>query len=262
MDDPRWEPGMPVLDRQPIGRRQDRIAETAADAAPEALHQPVGDRAGGRRAGDHRVERRHPDDEPAREAVRAGRRADPRHHHRRCGAPLLAQRARLDAGRSRPGDVPARLDRGRAARDRHRRSASRASSCSREGRRGREASPRPGWALHRPPRRRRPARLARGDPEPLHRVRRRPRRSVRSPGEERDRLVCAACGHIAYVNPRLVVSTIPVTDAGEVVLLAARLRAGPRVVGPAGRLPGGRRDRDRGRRPGDVRGDRPRRRAR
>lgn len=37
--------------------------------------------------------------------------------------------------------------------------------------------------------------------------------------EERDRLVCASCGHIAYVNPRLVVSTIPVTDAGEVVLL-------------------------------------------
>ena len=38
-------------------------------------------------------------------------------------------------------------------------------------------------------------------------------------GEERHRLVCASCGHIAYVNPRLVVSTIPVTDAGEVVLL-------------------------------------------
>src|SRR5512143_2153602 len=30
MDDPRWEPGMPVLDRQPIGaeRGPDRIAET------------------------------------------------------------------------------------------------------------------------------------------------------------------------------------------------------------------------------------------
>jgi ADP-ribose pyrophosphatase YjhB (NUDIX family) len=38
-------------------------------------------------------------------------------------------------------------------------------------------------------------------------------------GEERDRLSCAACGHITYVNPRLVVSTVPVTDAGEVVLL-------------------------------------------
>lgn len=38
-------------------------------------------------------------------------------------------------------------------------------------------------------------------------------------GEERERLSCAACGHITYVNPRLVVSTIPVTEAGEVVLL-------------------------------------------
>jgi len=39
------------------------------------------------------------------------------------------------------------------------------------------------------------------------------------PGEERDRLACPACGHIAYVNPRLVVSAIPVTDRGEVILL-------------------------------------------
>ncbi len=27
------------------------------------------------------------------------------------------------------------------------------------------------------------------------------------------------CGHIAYVNPRLVATTLPVTDAGEVVLI-------------------------------------------
>jgi ADP-ribose pyrophosphatase YjhB (NUDIX family) len=39
------------------------------------------------------------------------------------------------------------------------------------------------------------------------------------PGEERDRLLCPACGHIAYVNPRLVTTAIPVTDAGEVVLI-------------------------------------------
>jgi 8-oxo-dGTP diphosphatase len=39
------------------------------------------------------------------------------------------------------------------------------------------------------------------------------------PGEERPRLSCAACGHIAYVNPRLVVTAIPVTDTGDVVLL-------------------------------------------
>jgi ADP-ribose pyrophosphatase YjhB (NUDIX family) len=38
-------------------------------------------------------------------------------------------------------------------------------------------------------------------------------------GEGRDRLVCQACGHIAYVNPRLVVTVIPVTDTGEIVLL-------------------------------------------
>ena len=35
----------------------------------------------------------------------------------------------------------------------------------------------------------------------------------------RDRSWCSACGHIAYVNPKLVVTTIPVTEAGEVVLL-------------------------------------------
>jgi ADP-ribose pyrophosphatase YjhB (NUDIX family) len=39
------------------------------------------------------------------------------------------------------------------------------------------------------------------------------------PGEHRERLVCAACGFIAYVNPRLVVTTLPVIDSGELVLL-------------------------------------------
>src|SRR6187549_3044191 len=39
------------------------------------------------------------------------------------------------------------------------------------------------------------------------------------PGEHRERLVCGACGFIAYVNPRLVVSTLPVTEDGELVLL-------------------------------------------
>lgn len=38
-------------------------------------------------------------------------------------------------------------------------------------------------------------------------------------GDSRPRLACAECGHIAYANPKLVVTTIPVTDAGEVVLL-------------------------------------------
>jgi ADP-ribose pyrophosphatase YjhB (NUDIX family) len=38
-------------------------------------------------------------------------------------------------------------------------------------------------------------------------------------GEHRHRLSCPECGHIAYVNPRLVVTTLPVTDDGAVVLL-------------------------------------------
>jgi ADP-ribose pyrophosphatase YjhB (NUDIX family) len=39
------------------------------------------------------------------------------------------------------------------------------------------------------------------------------------PGEDRERLTCDACGYVAYVNPRLVVTCLPVTDAGEVMLL-------------------------------------------
>ncbi len=38
-------------------------------------------------------------------------------------------------------------------------------------------------------------------------------------GEDRERLACDSCGYIAYVNPRLVVTAIPVTDEGDVVLL-------------------------------------------
>ena len=39
------------------------------------------------------------------------------------------------------------------------------------------------------------------------------------PSEDRERLACNACGHIAYVNPRLVVTTLPVTADGDVMLL-------------------------------------------
>ncbi|MFL5757704.1 MAG: NUDIX domain-containing protein, partial [Chloroflexota bacterium] len=39
------------------------------------------------------------------------------------------------------------------------------------------------------------------------------------PNEDRDRLACPSCGFVAYVNPRLVVTTLPITDHGEVVLL-------------------------------------------
>lgn len=46
------------------------------------------------------------------------------------------------------------------------------------------------------------------------------------PGEDRERLACAACGHIAYVNPRLVVTTLPLTDAGEIVLIRRGIEPG------------------------------------
>lgn len=45
-------------------------------------------------------------------------------------------------------------------------------------------------------------------------------------GEDRHRLACGACGHVAYVNPRLVVTTIPVSDDGKVVLLRRGIEPG------------------------------------
>ncbi len=45
-------------------------------------------------------------------------------------------------------------------------------------------------------------------------------------GEDRERLACGSCGYIAYVNPRLVVTTIPVTDRGEVILLRRGIEPG------------------------------------
>ena len=45
-------------------------------------------------------------------------------------------------------------------------------------------------------------------------------------GEYRDRLTCDSCGFIAYVNPRLVVTTIPVTRDGKVVLLRRGIEPG------------------------------------
>jgi ADP-ribose pyrophosphatase YjhB (NUDIX family) len=45
-------------------------------------------------------------------------------------------------------------------------------------------------------------------------------------GEERHRLACASCGHIAYVNPRLVVTCLPLTEAGELVLIRRGLEPG------------------------------------
>ncbi len=50
--------------------------------------------------------------------------------------------------------------------------------------------------------------------------------SATLPEENRERLACAACGHIAYINPRVVVTTLPVTGSGEVVLLRRGIEPG------------------------------------
>jgi ADP-ribose pyrophosphatase YjhB (NUDIX family) len=44
--------------------------------------------------------------------------------------------------------------------------------------------------------------------------------------EERDRLACPSCGFIFYVNPRLVVTTLPITDRGEVMLIKRGIEPG------------------------------------
>ena len=45
-------------------------------------------------------------------------------------------------------------------------------------------------------------------------------------GEDRERLACPSCGHIAYVNPRLVVTVFPITEAGELVLIRRGIEPG------------------------------------
>ena len=45
-------------------------------------------------------------------------------------------------------------------------------------------------------------------------------------GEDRDRHACPSCGHIMYVNPRLVVTTLPITDDGEIVLIRRGIEPG------------------------------------
>src|SRR5438045_1744563 len=45
-------------------------------------------------------------------------------------------------------------------------------------------------------------------------------------GEDRKRLGCDACGFVAYVNPRLVATTIPVLADGRVVLLRRGIEPG------------------------------------
>lgn len=45
-------------------------------------------------------------------------------------------------------------------------------------------------------------------------------------GEERERLACPSCGFVFYVNPRLVVTTLPITDRGEVMLIRRGIEPG------------------------------------
>jgi ADP-ribose pyrophosphatase YjhB (NUDIX family) len=45
-------------------------------------------------------------------------------------------------------------------------------------------------------------------------------------GEDRHRSSCPACGHISYVNPRLVVTTLPITDDGRLVLIRRGIEPG------------------------------------
>jgi ADP-ribose pyrophosphatase YjhB (NUDIX family) len=45
-------------------------------------------------------------------------------------------------------------------------------------------------------------------------------------GEDRHRLACTRCGHIVYVNPRLVVTTFPITEEGEIVLIRRGIEPG------------------------------------
>ena len=46
------------------------------------------------------------------------------------------------------------------------------------------------------------------------------------PREDRPRYHCTECGHVAYVNPRVVATTLPITAAGEVVLIRRAIPPG------------------------------------
>lgn len=46
------------------------------------------------------------------------------------------------------------------------------------------------------------------------------------PGEERPRYSCTACGHVTYVNPRLVATALPITDDGRIVLIRRAIPPG------------------------------------
>jgi 8-oxo-dGTP diphosphatase len=45
-------------------------------------------------------------------------------------------------------------------------------------------------------------------------------------GEDRHRSSCPSCGHISYVNPRLVVTALPITHDGRLILLRRGIEPG------------------------------------
>ncbi len=45
-------------------------------------------------------------------------------------------------------------------------------------------------------------------------------------GEDRERHSCRACGRVTYVNPRLVVTALPITERDEVVLIRRAIQPG------------------------------------
>ena len=46
------------------------------------------------------------------------------------------------------------------------------------------------------------------------------------PGEDRPRYSCTQCGHVTYVNPRLVATALPVTTDGRIVLIRRAIPPG------------------------------------
>ena len=120
MDDPRWEPGMPVLDRQPIGAAAaDRIPET--EPTPLQKHY-INLSAIALIAGAIVITALNAGVPMTSPLVKLW----PSSARRSSSSPratrhsLLAQRLGVDAGRSRPCGVPARLDRRGATRHRRR----------------------------------------------------------------------------------------------------------------------------------------------
>ena len=46
------------------------------------------------------------------------------------------------------------------------------------------------------------------------------------PGEDRRRYHCTECGHVTYVNPRIVATALPITDDGRIVLIRRAIPPG------------------------------------